>query len=366
MTVSFQCLICGMISDPKDQQHDQRFHALHEKVEGLEELCIDLTRLVTKGKAATSVPADEDPDIRELRKCRSEGLCGVLIEDHSICIRPAFDGHRHLDPPFAVGSIDAAREEGRRGSTAFPAGGEEKGMDPLRDGSEGDTQPEGVRGSHHPASAVDAGAEAMRNRCNLGQSGPLGLLACAVHGRVHTWDEVAEGAKDWKDNSAPDVPADTKGPTGMCSCDPKFGWDRHACKMGKLTRDPEAFCNCRCHTPPWRTEPGAGSATYAGPGTVTADGTFYARHPHGPPREEKDGHGWADTTHGGLMCWYCGDASLEEKPCPNKTAEAWVSQQYAITSVEGLGGPGSGGPVDARGVSEAGQGPSHPHMEQDA
>lgn len=52
----------------------------------------------------------------------------------------------------------------------------------------------------------------------------------------------------------------TKGPTGMCSCDPKFGWDRHACAMGKLTRNPESFCTCRCHTPPWRTEPATVSA----------------------------------------------------------------------------------------------------------
>lgn len=36
-----------------------------------------------------------DNEVENLLRLRKEGFCGVLIEDHSICILPAFDGHRH-------------------------------------------------------------------------------------------------------------------------------------------------------------------------------------------------------------------------------------------------------------------------------
>lgn len=73
-------------------------------------------------RSRSSATADEDPDVREMRKCRQEGLCGVLIEDHSICIRPAFDGHRHLDPPSAGGPVVDGTSDDVEDGTASQAG----------------------------------------------------------------------------------------------------------------------------------------------------------------------------------------------------------------------------------------------------
>lgn len=65
----------------------------------------------------------------------------------------------------------------------------------------------------------------------------------------------------------------------------------------------------------------------AGPGTVSTDGTFYPRNPLGPPREEDDGHGWADNAHGGLTCWYCGAAGVVENGnCSNRTRTSAVTE----------------------------------------